>query len=1028
MSKRAEARFSINIADGSLDFDELDGVGSLFTFSSGSRSEVFEDFLSFCVHESERSAVRDYLSAFVGDLDKLDFRARTRSSEHYSWYRLRMKRGEGVETGVISELPVTELSKLGRVPLPRPRFEQLLDERLGEQRGETAFFVLDIDGFRYLGAENDPERTEALVYELAQTLLDAAPADALCTRLDRGEFVVSCTLSDALTAEKCSAALIAAVERFDATLSAVVGISVSPENGNSMRELLSCADQTLYRLKSDARSRAAAYSDTALAISAAPTERKKSGFDILLNMDWRRLVMLGTAAFCVVLLLCSLVNVYVRGHDRMIEEDSSAYLREISRQINSSVTQAVNSTYYSLQTFARVLSEASDSFTLEELSQTTKQVDALLSCEQIALVTEDKQWFTDKLAKPIASLDQYISACVDRGDVVISSAVELSGGDYIVYMVPTAPFTIEGQTFCAAAALMRVETLAGMLTLTAFDGAGSARILLRDGSTIVRTKRDSASYVGENLFTSMEQMKFADGYSLESLKKNFAAGGEGISRYEYQDEKYIACFSRLAYRDWMLFAQVPQSVIGGRSEKLLRLTAAACIALSVAFSVLLVIVIVVQMRSRRDLEHAAYVDYVTGGASRVKFLLDVKRMLEQRGMNYSLIYTNVQRFKLINDRFGKTAADELLRVMSRIFESNLSPNEACGRINADHFGILLATQEAGEISEHIERWMSLLSGYEHDELNHCTINVTFGVYQIDDKSLEPDLMLDRANLAVRMLGDVGSSGRVVAYYDNRVREKMRFEQNLSDRMEEALSNGEFKMYLQPQYETSSKVLAGFEALVRWQSRDGIIYPNDFIPLFENNGFVVKLDLFMFDCACRFLSRLKDEGLPLVCISVNVSRVHLISDDFMEEYLRIFRRYELEPQYLEFEFTESVIYDNLSALNRIVDQMHSYGFRCAMDDFGAGYSSLNMLHVTNVDKIKLDRSFLGMSPMLSDKGAKIVATLIKLAASLGMDVIAEGVEYEPQFDFLRRCGCKYIQGFYFARPMPQEEAYELIAGK
>lgn len=241
-------------------------------------------------------------------------------------------------------------------------------------------------------------------------------------------------------------------------------------------------------------------------------------------------------------------------------------------------------------------------------------------------------------------------------------------------------------------------------------------------------------------------------------------------------------------------------------------------------------------------------------------------------------------------------------------------------------------------------------------------------------------------------------------------------------MQKALEQGEFKLYLQPKINLDNGKLMGAEALVRWQSKDrGMIYPDKFIPLFKENGFCVKLDLYMVEQACKQIRHWIDSGLPAMHISVNQTRLLFTSENYVEKLLEITSKYKVSPKYITLEILESIAIDNIESINICIDKLRSKGFRISMDDFGSGYSSLNTLGKLKIDELKLDRLFL-MDVTKDKEGVqrKIMACILALAKQLNIDTVAEGVETEQDEDMMTKLSCDYGQGYYYSRPISAKD--------
>ena len=283
-------------------------------------------------------------------------------------------------------------------------------------------------------------------------------------------------------------------------------------------------------------------------------------------------------------------------------------------------------------------------------------------------------------------------------------------------------------------------------------------------------------------------------------------------------------------------------------------------------------------------------------------------------------------------------------------------------------------------------------------------------------------MCDRARAAKKQIK--GSALSNYAVYDDIIRLKMREQTEIENEMEQALKNREFVMYLQPQIDIKTGRICGAEALVRWKHPvKGILVPANFLSLFEDNGFITRLDLFMWEEACRYIADLQKRDIMLP-ISVNVSRRHIGETDIVEMLTGMVKKYGFNNRYLEIEITENLFLQDVTELFEDMGELKNRGFRILMDDFGSGYSSLNMLRKAPIDTMKIDRFFLD-EIMSTERGKIIVESSVRMAKMIGLDVIAEGVETKEQLEFLRSIDCDIAQGYYYSRPIPVDEFEEFL---
>lgn len=378
--------------------------------------------------------------------------------------------------------------------------------------------------------------------------------------------------------------------------------------------------------------------------------------------------------------------------------------------------------------------------------------------------------------------------------------------------------------------------------------------------------------------------------------------------------------------------------------------------------------------------------------------------------NIAFIQFDVERFKLINETRGVEVGDELLQFFNDSLALVCTEDQPFCRLTADVYMIVTTFETRSDLIAFIRKVESMLCGY-HD----MEYRLVFGVAVVDDRTVHTRRHGDNASLARQLIK--GNALENIGFYNNGMKSKLQKMQEIEDDMHKALLNGEFLMYLQPKHSIKTGKIIGAEALARWQHpTKGMISPGDFIPVFEQNGFILKLDSFIWEEACKRIRSWIDSGIAPVPISVNVSREYLQTFDVVEKITSLLNKYNVPISLLELEITESV--DGIG-VEDIVKRMKDAGFTMLMDDFGSGYSSLNMLKTTQFDVLKIDRSFLSEF-MESARGRKIIEHTISMSQDIGLDIIAEGVETIEQAEFLSECGCDSAQGFYYSKPIPVAE--------
>ncbi|MCI2061631.1 MAG: EAL domain-containing protein [Eubacteriaceae bacterium] len=414
-------------------------------------------------------------------------------------------------------------------------------------------------------------------------------------------------------------------------------------------------------------------------------------------------------------------------------------------------------------------------------------------------------------------------------------------------------------------------------------------------------------------------------------------------------------------------------------------------------------------------------DELTDLYNKQKFYKCVRERLdEDPAGSYAIMMWDTDNFKIFNDTLGVEAGDKLLCDIADALRSRNTEGTIYARYEADKFVICTKTED-NRISKAVDAALEWFDNY------HTFFKLTgrIGIYVIENPGLEVSIMCDRALLAIRSIKESYTSK--VAYYDNKIRDKIIEEQELSNDMNQALANNEFVLHFQPQYNYATKELIGAEALVRWQHpTKGLLYPDSFIPLFERNGFISSLDKYVWERSCRYLSNWlnNDNKMVPVSVSVNISRMDIDNPALCDDLTSLINKYHLPQSALKLEITETAYVDNPEHLIELVRELQDRGFTLEMDDFGSGYSSLNTLKDVPVDVLKLDTKFLSKANDDSRSG-NILSSVIRMAHRLNLSVIAEGVETKEQADYLKSVGCRFMQGYLFAKPMPAEEFEKLL---
>lgn len=418
-------------------------------------------------------------------------------------------------------------------------------------------------------------------------------------------------------------------------------------------------------------------------------------------------------------------------------------------------------------------------------------------------------------------------------------------------------------------------------------------------------------------------------------------------------------------------------------------------------------------------------DSLTGLYNLDTFKAGMKKILDDgdQKARLALLYTDITHFERVNNLYGNRPADTLLvDLANAISEADIGIQLYCRSV-ADHFVMLVSYRQKEKLGHDLEEFCREFNRFAMERFPDAVPRLGIGAFLIHDLAEPIDDMVDKANAARKSLR--GRSSVRVAYYNPIDFGKHRRAKEIEKDMMRAMDDGEFKVYLQPKYDLVTKKMVGAEALVRWVKKDGtMIYPDEFIPVFEKNGFIRQLDFYMLERVCDMLRRRLEERKVCLPISINQSRVLLNSNTYTADVAYVLNSYHTPPDLIELELTERIFSDSLDDMAEMMSELKKLGIKWSIDDFGTGYSSLNLLKKLPVDIIKIDKAFLDETET-SNVSKVIIRKTVELIQELDKTVVCEGVETEEQASYLKAIHCDVSQGYLYAKPMPMEEFEKLM---
>lgn len=541
----------------------------------------------------------------------------------------------------------------------------------------------------------------------------------------------------------------------------------------------------------------------------------------------------------------------------------------------------------------------------------------------------------------------------------------------------------------------------------------SGKILVRSEERVIEEELDT---IYDNDYIAQEEQ--------ENIKDALIKGESCFSEFTYNGETYQVLLAPLGVNGWYLFCvQTAQSISGSIYHLM---TNTQIITVVVLFIILIIIAYGYRIiyRSNHNLIKSAWYDPLTGAYNMAKFEYETAGIIENT-YEYSLAAMNIRQFKFINEIFGTRAADLLLCHMKSVIADNVTENEYYCRNSEDMFYLLLRDTDRDRIKERIGKMIQEISRYaicnnrDYRILLYCGV-----VIGTDVEDEEPSVKKSMTHVRFALDTARQSLKNNIWFYDTRLHEDEKLQNYVESHMNQALDNHEFKLYLQPKVNLSTGRTSGAEALVRWIAEEGrIIYPGQFIPVFEANGFCVNLDMYMLEEVCRQIRKWIDDGLTPVPVSVNQSKLLFYEADYIDNLKSLLDKYQIPAELISLEILEGLASENVNELNKRIVRLREIGFKISLDDFGSGYSSMNTLASLEIDELKFDRGFL---LGLKDSGEEyerqiiIMNEIVELTKKLKISTVVEGVETKENEELVRALGCEYGQGYYYSMPMSASE--------
>lgn len=729
----------------------------------------------------------------------------------------------------------------------------------------------------------------------------------------------------------------------------------------------------------------------------------------------RQIVILSCIA--ILALLCSVWN--AASMKKGLEDSTREYGAGITGQMVGAIRDGINNKKTELENVADSLFNVYEKDEGEAMNEFLERKARILDFNALILIDEQGNCHSDFMEADLNLDVQALIALEGVQDSFQGNAnMGFFEGQSLFY---SAPVRTGSEIAHVLIGVRSKENMQSVMESNAFDGKTLSCMVDSHGEVVLSPVDLKPFIYLDSIFQNKTHGREAENF--QKMQKDMADGVEGMIQFtDIKGGKNLLSYNPLGINDWILLTILPVDLISGSTSIYMLRSLLIVVGISLVFLLFLMMLYRIYTENRSELSRMAFVDSVTGGMNYTAFQLYYERAVRELSpFGCAVVFLNIRNFKMVNDKLGFSAGNEILRYLYRVLERHMDEDnhEFAARSEMDHFFLCMKESEPEAVRDRLHEIIQDINSFQDTTGPGYQLSFIQGCCLVDDRKLELHTVQDRARVAAQEAVSREQDGCV--FFDDQIAERIRMEQELDAMFEGALARKEFQVYLQPKVNLKTGRPDGAEALVRWVHPErGLIPPAEFVPLFEKNGKICRLDFYVFEEVCRFFQKRQKEGRAWYPVSVNLSRYHFYEEDFLDKFYRTYQEYGLPKNSIEFELTESMFFneEHIECIKKGIQRMHEMGFKCSMDDFGFGYSSLGLLKEFDVDTLKLDRSFF--LDISSIRARDIIRSVVELASRLNVETVAEGIEQTEQMDFLYSINCDTVQGYFFSRPLPIHE--------
>lgn len=740
--------------------------------------------------------------------------------------------------------------------------------------------------------------------------------------------------------------------------------------------------------------------------------------EVSLKENLKKIIILSVCITVLLFLIgCGIVYAFVKTMNRATEirmqEEAMGYRQQIERQIDRKFD--ILTSMAGLIGTSRL--DQKDSFRDAFLNATDENGFLYVGYfdmegEGIYTLSDSDMLYDTSLEEMKPQLQDIVKKSY-RGEQAVSDAFmgQLSKQKVFVFGVPVY---YEDKVVGSLTATSRVDVFSKVLEKRqVFYGSGSVHLINMDGKFIISSDPSADS---EKYFNILEAPYLRE-EAMNEVKNAMGKRENAKVSFYYDEEEYSALFEPMDVNGWYLLCINSSENVNRNLYRLVYTAIIFYVLVSGLFVFTLIYGYRMTKRIYRMFQKAAYYDKLTG-LYNVKHFVELAEAELKKGRESSIVVLNVRQFKFINEFFKREQADKLLQYIARVLQEAIGEEEYTCRENADTFYLLLKENDKERLRERILEICDRISETNEIKATNYHVAMRCGIAGFYEDEEVHDVIV-HAMFALEKTKK--NQEENICFFNKELYEQEQLQNYVERHASAAIDNEEFRLYLQPKIDLEKNSLAGAEALVRWIKSDGsMIYPGDFIPVFEKNGFCANLDLYMFERVCRQLRTWIDAGYEPVPVSVNQSKLTFYKENYEEKLYSCLEKYQISASLIILEILEDLVIEDVEKMNLRLNRLRAKGFRISMDDFGSGYSSLNTLGRLKIDEVKLDRAFLKEAMEDREENTRIIVEeVVRMSKKLSISTVMEGVETKQDEQFVKRIGCDKAQGYLYSRPVSAE---------